>query len=166
VQSPPSSDASPAARRRLWHVLIGLSLYWLSNALVVFPWFVSKALGITAMLLSTGLWGYVSFYCLRHAPRKEWTRDAISMTLSFVLTAVVQDYLLFAVYRGVPDELYEPTTFLAYGVLLVLPIAVRCLMPERYGSRPVLPVTNAKLSATVIVGALSFLATAWSMRYW
>jgi hypothetical protein len=160
------SSASPAGRRTLWHILIGVSLYWLSTALVVFPWTLSKALGIATMLLSTALWGCMAFYALQHAPRSQWTRDAVSMALSFLITGVLQDYLLYALYRGVPDELYEPTTFLAYALSFVLPIAVRYLVPERYRSRPVLPVTNGKLWATVIVGVPSFLFTVWSMRYW
>ena len=160
------SHASPAARRTFWHILIGVSLYWLSTALVVFPWILSKPLGIAAMLLSTALWAYMAFYALQHAPKGQWTRDAVSMALSFLITGVVQDYLLFALYRGVPDELYEPTTLLAYALSFVLPIAVRYLVPERYGSRTVLPVTNGKLWATVIVGVPSFLVTVWSMRFW
>jgi hypothetical protein len=105
------------------------------------------------MLLSTVLWGCMAFYALRHALRSQWTRDAVSMALSFLITGVLQDYLLFARYRGVPGELYEPTTLLAYALSFVLPIAVRYLVPARYGSRAVLPITSGKLWATVIVGA-------------
>jgi len=145
---------------------VGVSLYWLSNALVVVPWLLSKALGITAMLLSTALWGCMAFYCLRHAPRKEWTRDAFSMAACFLITGVVQDYLLFALYRGVPDELYEPTTFVAYTLSFVLPLVVRWLAPARVGDRAVLLVTNAKLLATAAAGLPFLLLTLWSMRYW
>jgi hypothetical protein len=153
-------------RRLLWYLLVGISIYWLGNVLVVFPWLISKTLGIIAMFLSTILWGYISFYCLKHAPKKNWNRDTFSIALCFLITAVVQDYFLYAVYRGVPDELYEPTTFLAYGLVFLLPFFVRYVILMKYELRNVLVVTNTKLLITVIIGIISFLFTIWSVKYW
>ncbi|KPK82886.1 MAG: hypothetical protein AMS27_13730 [Bacteroides sp. SM23_62_1] len=157
---------SPFLRKLLWYILVGISIYWLGNVLVVFPWLVSKTLGIIAMFLSTILWGYISFYCLKHSPKKDWNRDTIYIALSFLITAVVQDYFLYAVYRGVPDELYEPTTFLAYGLVFLLPFFVRYVILRKYELRNVLVVTNTKLIITMVVGVISFLLTIWSVRYW
>ena len=111
-------QVSSLLRRLLWYLLIGLSLYWISNALVVFPWILSKTLGIIAMIFSTFLWGYMAFYCLKHVPRNKWNNDTLYMALSFLITGIVQDYLFYSVYRGIPKELYEPTTFLAYSLVL------------------------------------------------
>lgn len=160
------NHSSSFLRRLLWYILVGFSIYWLGNVLVVFPWLISKTLGIIAMFLSTVLWGYMSFYCLKHAPKKNWNKDTLSMALSFLITAVVQDYFLYVVYRGVPDELYEPTTFLAYGLVFLLPFFVRYVILMKYELRNILVVTNTKLFITVIVGIISFIFTIWSVRYW
>lgn len=160
------SSSSPFPRRLLWHILIGFSIYWLGNALVVFPWLISKTLGIIAMFLSVILWGYMSFYCLKHAPRKKWNRDTLSMALSFLITAVIQDYFLYVVYRGIPDELYEPTTFLAYGLVFLLPFFVRYIVLMKYDLTNVQVVTNTKLFITVIIGMISLIITIWSVKYW
>lgn len=158
--------SSSFPRRLLWYILIGISIYWLSNALVIFTWLISKTLGIIAMFLSVILWGYMSFYCLKHAPRKEWNKDVFSMALSFLITAVVQDYLLYGVYRGVPDELYEPTTFLAYGLVFLMPFFVKYIILMKYTLRNVHVINNIKLLVTVIVGIISFIITIWSVKFW
>jgi len=124
----------------------------------------SKPLGIIAMFLSTILWGYMSFYCLKHAPRKEWNRDTLFMALSFLITAIVQDYFLYVVYRGIPDELYELTTFLAYGLVFLLPFFVRYIVLMKYDLKAVLVISNTKLFITVIVGIISFIFTLWSVH--
>ena len=124
--------ASSLIRRLFWYILIGITLYWVSNVLVIFPWLISKSLGIIAMFLSTLLWGYIAYYCFSHVPFKEWNRDTLFMGTSFLLTGVVQDYLLYAVYRGVPDELYEPATFLAYGLTFFLPFLIRYVIMRKY----------------------------------
>ncbi len=158
--------ASSFIRRLFWYILIGITLYWVSNVLVVFPWIISKTSGIIAMFLSTFLWGYITCYCFRHVPVKERNRDTIFMGISFLFTGVVQDYLLYAVYREVPDELYEPTTFLAYGLIFILPFLVRYVIMRKDGSITVRMVTGTKLMTTAIIGIAAFLFTFWTMRYW
>jgi len=152
--------------RLLWYILIGLSLYWVSNALVVFPWILSKTLGIIAMFFSTILWGYTTFYCLKHVPRDKWNKDTFFMALSFLITGIVQDYLFYSVYRGIPKELYEPTTFLAYSLVFILPFFIRYIILKHYSLKKVLPVTSVKLLLTALVGILAFLFTIWSIKYW
>jgi len=149
-----------------WHLCIGLSLYWLSNLLVVFPWIVSQTLGIIAMILSTLLWGFAAFYCFRHTPGKELNRDMISMAFFFLLPAILQDYFLYVEYRGIPDELYDPTTFLAYGLVFFLPIIIRYLFKKQLEERTVLVISRVKLAVTLIIGIISFFFTIWSIRYW
>jgi hypothetical protein len=153
-------------RRLLWYILIGLSLYWVSNALVVFPWILSKTLGIIAMIFSTVLWGYMAFYCLKHVPRNKWNKDTFFMALSFLLTGIVQDYFFYAIYRGIAEELYEPTTFLAYSLTFLLPFFIRYILLKSYDLKTVLFITPIKLLLTVLVGILAFLFTIWSMKYW
>ena len=153
-------------RRLFWYLIIGISLYWVSNAMVVFPWVISKLLGITAMLLSTVLWGYMAYYCFRHVPVTERNRDTLSMAISFLVTGVVQDYLFYAWYRGVPDELYEPTTFVAYGLTFLLPFIIRYVFIRKKIPATIQQVTGTKLVITAIAGIAAFLFTIWSMRYW
>ena len=65
VEDQMDSKITPLSGRILWYILVGFSLYWLGNILVAFPWLINKTLGIIAMFLSTVLWAYMSFYCLR-----------------------------------------------------------------------------------------------------
>jgi hypothetical protein len=153
-------------RRLSWYLLIGISLYWVSNAMVVFPWIISKLLGFIAMFLSTILWGYMAYYCFSHVPVRERNRDTLSMATSFLVTGVVQDYLLYAWYRGIPDELYEPTTFVAYGLTFFLPFFVRYVIIGKRIPGTIRLVTGTKLMITAITGIAAFLLTIWSMRYW
>jgi hypothetical protein len=88
------------------------------------------------------------------------------MGLSFLLTGIVQDYLFYAVYRGIPKELYEPTTFLAYSLTFLLPFFIRYVILPRYNFKKVLFITPVKLLLTVLVGILAFIITIWSMKYW
>lgn len=160
------NNSSLFSKRLFWHILIGISLYWFTSVFVVFPWLVSKTLGIIAMFITTSLWGYMSFYCLKHAPKKEWNKDTLSMSLSFLLTAMIQDYILYVVIRGVPDELYEFTTFLAYGLVFLMPFFVKYIVLIKYNLRTVLIVTNTKLLMTIIIGIISFIITLWSVKFW
>ena len=163
------SEVNPACasypRRLLWYLLLGFSLYWFGNVLVIFPWLFSKTLGIIAMFLSTLLWGYMSYFCLKHAPKKDWNKDTLSMALSFLITAVIQDYLLYVVYRGIPDELYELTTFLAYGTVFIIPFIVRLIMRKSSPST-IKSISNIKLIITASIGVVSLIITLWSVRYW
>jgi hypothetical protein len=161
-----NNHPSTFSRRLLWYILVGISLYWFGNVMAVFPWLISKTLGIIAMFLSTVLWGYITYYCLRHVPRKAWNRDTIFMAIIFLFTAVIEDYFLYAVYRGIPDELYEPTTFLAYGIVLLLPFFVRYVLLRKYVLKSVLLVSNAKLIITALIGIISCAITLWSVKFW
>lgn len=166
VKDQHNSQGSSLLRRILWYILIGLSLYWVSNALVVFPWILSKILGIIAMIFSTALWGYMTFYCLKHVPRNMWNKDTFFMALSFLLTGIIQDYFFYSVYRGVPKELYEPTTFLAYSLVFILPFFIRYIILKNYNLKKVLFVTSVKFLLILLIGILAFLFTIWSMKYW
>jgi len=79
---------------------------------------------------------------------------------------MVQDYLLYVVYRGVPDELYELTTFLAYGLVFLLPFLVRYIVLMKYNLKVVLVISNTKLFVTVVVGIISLIITLWSVKFW
>ncbi len=161
-----NTHQSGFARRVLWHVLLGMALYWLGNVLAVFPWLISKVFGILVMFLSIILWGYISYYAYRHAPKKEWNRDTFSMAIAFLLTAMVQDYFLYAVYRGIPDELYVTSTFIAYGFVFILPFLVRFIFLRKYIQKEVLRVSLTKLLVTVSVAIIACLITLWSVKFW
>ena len=161
-----SNHSSSLIRRLIWYILVGIALYWIGNVLAVFPWLLSKTFGIIVMFLSTILWVYISFYCLKHVPRKAWNRDTFFMALIFLSTAVIQDYFLYAVYREIPDELYEPTTFLAYGMVLLIPFFVRYVLLRKYKLKSVLLISNTKLVVTAIIGVVSCAITLWSVRFW
>ena len=153
-------------RRLFLHLSLGFSLYWFSNVLVVFPWILSKTLGIITMFLSTLLWGFISFYCLTHALKKDWNRDALSMALSFLLFAIIQDYFLYVVYRDIPGELYELTTILAYTSVFLIPFIVNYIILRRYNVQHIKAITNTKLIIILTIGIISLILTLWSVRFW
>ncbi len=161
-----SSSPASFSRRVLWYVLLGFSLYWIGNVLVVFPWILSKTLGIITMLLTTFLWGYIAYYCLRHVPKKDWNKDTVSMALSFLFTAVIQDYFLYAIYRDIPDELYELTTFLAYSLVFLIPFVVRFIILRKYKIQTIKDINNIKLIITFSIGLFSMFFTLWSVKFW
>jgi hypothetical protein len=162
------SSLCPASfpRRVMWHIMLGFTLYWVGNILVIFPWLFSKTLGIITMFLSTFLWGYIVYYCLKHAPKKDWNKDTISMALSFLITAVIQDYFLYVIYRGIPDELYELTTFLAYGLVFLMPFIVRYVFFRKYNVQAIKEISNKKLIVTFTIGLISLFLTLWSVKFW
>ena len=161
-----NAPSSSFRRRILWHILLGMALYWVGNVLAVFPWLISKTFGLITMFLSTILWAYISFYCFKHAPRKEWNRDTLSMAISFLVAAAVQDYFLYAVYRGVPEELYEATTFAAYGFIFLLPFLIRHIFLRKYRPGKVLIVSREKLLLTALVAVVALVFTLWSVKFW
>jgi hypothetical protein len=134
--------------------------------LIVFPWILSKSPGIIALIFSTVLWRYTAFYCLKHVPRNKWNKDIFLMSLSFLVAWKVQDYFFYAVYKGIPKELYEPTTFLAYCLVFFLPFFIRYIILKDYNLKKVLFITPVKLLLTPLLGILAFLFTIWSMKYW
>jgi hypothetical protein len=158
--------SSTFQRRLLLYVLTGFTLYWIGNVLAVFPWLFSRTAGIIAMLISTVLWAYMSYYCMKHAPKKEWNRDTWVMALSFLIMAVVQDYFLYAVYRGISDELYVLSTFIAYGLVMILPFVVRYVVLMKYDHKDVQVITNTKLILILTVGIVFLIITLWSIRFW
>ncbi|UCH64079.1 MAG: hypothetical protein JSU77_06540 [Fidelibacterota bacterium] len=151
--------------RIIWYIVVGVALYWVGNVVAVFPWLISRTLGIIAMIASTLLWAYVAFYCLRHVQKSEWNMYALFMASIFLATAAVQDYFLYAVYRGIPDELYVTSTFIAYGLVFALPFIVRLIM-RNYQQKAILVVSLQKIGIAFLIGVVSFLITIWSIRYW
>ena len=161
--------ASPTAsfsRRILWYVVLGFSLYWLGNILAVFPWLLSKILGVITMFLSILLWAYMSYYSLRRVAPEIRNKDTVVMAIIFLLTAVIQDYLLYAVYRDIPNELYEPTTFLAYGLILLIPFIVRYIFLRKDSVGSIGAVTYPVYFVTAFIGICSLILTLWSIRFW
>lgn len=151
--------------RVIWYIVVGLALYWVGNVVAVFPWLISRTLGIIAMMASTLLWGYVAFYCLRHVQKREWNMYTLLMACIFMVTAIVQDYFLYAVYRGIPDELYVPSTFIAYSLTFLMPFIVRLIM-RNYQQETILVISFQKIGIALLIGVVSFLITIWSIRYW
>lgn len=165
MQNRTASLHSSVFWRALWFIVVGIALYWVGNVVAVFPWLISRTLGIIAMMVSTLLWAYMAFYCLRHIPKREWNGYTLLMACIFLVTAVVQDYLLYAVYRGIADELYVPSTFLAYSMTFILPFIVRLIM-RNYRQEKILMISFQKIGIALLVGVISFLITIWSVRYW
>jgi hypothetical protein len=152
--------------RLLWYLLLGFALYWAGNVLAAFPWLLNRTLGIIAMFISVILWVYMSWYSLRHVPEKERGKDSFAMALIFLLVAVIQDYFLYAVYRGIPEELYHVTTFLAYGLVFLIPIMVRYIIRKKGSAEGTVPISKTAYLITGLIGLGSLILTLWSIRFW
>lgn len=106
----------------LYTFIIGFSAYWASNLLLWFPWSYSSILGITLMLtISPLLWTYATFLTLRTYPNSKLFKGAFIVSIIFLLSAVIMDYIFFGIIRNTMEDLYQPTTFYGYGFLLALP---------------------------------------------
>ena len=118
------------------------------------------------MFLSILLWAYMSYYSLRRVAPEIRNKDTVVMAIIFLLTAVIQDYLLYAVYRDIPNELYEPTTFLAYGLILLIPFIVRYIFLRKDSVGSIGAVTYPVYFVTAFIGICSLILTLWSIRFW
>ena len=149
----------------LLFIFVSFAAYWFANATLWIPWVINQWFGIACMILLVPvLWGASSYYCLVRTSLTNWKMASFALATIFLVVAVISDFFFFAIWRGIPDELYHPTTFAAYALIVIMPFIICAVLKrKRRESKPI----NSK--ALIIAGGLGIIfliSTLYSMRYW
>ncbi|HCC35354.1 MAG TPA: hypothetical protein DEQ02_06850 [Ruminococcaceae bacterium] len=146
-------------------IVVSFAAYWFANAVLWIPWKANQWLGIVIMiLLVPTLWGFSSFYCLSRISLLNMKKAVIIIASVFLIIAFISDYFFFAIWRGIPDELYHPTTFAAYGLIVIMPVIIGILL-KRKNVKPK-TISNKELIITGGLGILFLTSTLYSVQYW
>jgi hypothetical protein len=147
----------------LLFALVGFSAYWFANAVLWIPWKINQLFGIVMMLLIVPiLWGLSTLYCLIHIPIERRKNAKFIIAIIFLFVSVVSDYFFFAIWRGIPEELYHPTTFAAYALIAILPIIIGTISKKKDSKK----ISNKIIFVFIIMGILFLGITLYSVQYW
>jgi hypothetical protein len=106
----------------LYNLTVAYSLYWAGNLLLWFPWSINANFGIALMLIGMPLlWGIGIYNCLIRYKGQNILKGVIVNSIVMLVCAVVSDYVFFGLIREAADDLYKPTTFYGYGILVAMP---------------------------------------------
>ena len=155
-----------SAKEILLYLGVSFSAYWFANAVLWIPCKFNQWLGITIMLLLVPfLWGMSSFYCLRKTPFEKIKSAKYIIALGFLIMAFLSDFFFFAIYRGIPDELYHPTTFAAYSLIIIMPIIIGIIMHKKYINK-YNEIKIKNLLIILILGIIFLIVTLYSVQFW
>jgi hypothetical protein len=147
----------------LLFTLVGFTAYWFANAVLWLPWLINRLFGIVMMLLIVPiLWGLSSLYCLIHVPIERRKNAKFIIAVIFLLVGVVSDFFFFAIWRGIPEELYHPTTFAAYALIVIMPIIIGVISMKRDSK----PIHNKAIILFTILGIIFLGITLYSVQFW
>ncbi|HOE56843.1 MAG TPA: hypothetical protein PLL98_09785 [Bacillota bacterium] len=150
----------------LLFLLVGFTAYWFGNAVLWIPWVINMWLGITIMIILVPfLWGYASLYCLKFVSKKCRKNKNWLMAIAFLVVSVISDYFFFAVWRGIPDQLYHPTTLAAYGLIFIMPFLVNFIFEKRRTAEA----NDISVTNLIIIAALGItllFITLYCVRFW
>jgi hypothetical protein len=147
----------------LLFVLVGFSAYWFANAVLWIPWKINQWFGIVVMLLIVPiLWGLSSFYCIIHTPFERRKNAKFIIAIIFLLVSVISDFFFFAIWRGIPEQLYHPTTFAAYALIFIIPIVIGIVSMKRDSKI----ISNKTIYIFIILGIIFLGMTLYSVQYW
>ncbi|TCL58934.1 hypothetical protein EDD76_105106 [Kineothrix alysoides] len=145
---------------------VGFAAYWFANAVLWIPWKINQGLGITVMILLVPfLWGASSVFCLRHTPIENWKKAKYVIAMVFLFVGVISDAFFFAVWRGIPEELYRPTTFAAYALIIIVPIIIGIVFSKAKEKKAKL-ISSKSLFIIGVLGILFLTATLYTVQYW
>lgn len=109
----------------IYSFLLVFAVYWASNLFLWYPWSYNTSLGMILMLtVSPIAWAYTVYLSLITYPKERIINGSLIIALIFLLTAIILDYMFFAIIRNAFEELYHPTTLYGYGFLFSLPFLV------------------------------------------
>ena len=150
----------------LLFLAVSFAAYWFANAVLWIPWKINQWFGIITMIcLVPILWGFSSYYCLIRTSFVHWKKSVAVVATMFLIIAVISDVFFFAVWRGIPDELYHSTTFAAYALIVLAPIIVGIVL-KRVRDKKQKPISRKSLFITGGLGVLFFALTLYSVQYW
>jgi hypothetical protein len=135
--------------------LTAFSIYWIVNLVLWFPWSYSPSLGITLMLTASPLiWSLGIYQCLETYPGKKLINAATSVSLVYILIAVIADYIFFGIIRNAIKDLYRPTTFYGYGFLISLPFIILFISKNKLKEHKVIKKRRLILYCTLGVSCM------------
>jgi hypothetical protein len=147
----------------LLFTLVGFTAYWFANAVLWIPWKINQWFGIVMMLLIVPiLWGLSSLYCLVRIPIERRKNAKFIIAMVFLIVSVVSDFFFFAIWRGIPEELYHPTTFAAYALIVIMPIIIWIVSMKKDTKL----ISNKAIIIFTILGIMFFVTTLYSVQYW
>jgi hypothetical protein len=147
----------------LLFVLVGFTAYWFANAVLWIPWKINRLFGIVMMLLIVPiLWGLSSLYCLIHIPIERRKNVKYIIAIVFLLIGVVSDFFFFAIWRGIPEQLYHPTTFAAYALIIIVPMIIGIVSMKKDTKL----ISNKSIIVYTILGIIFLGTTLYSVQYW
>lgn len=159
----------PLRKRLLFILLIGLAPYWLMNATVWIPWvFLSKTVGITIMVTSAPIfWGYASYYCYKHIEKQYWKLEQWLISIIFLIASVLSDLFFFYIWRNLSfDELYHPSTFASYGLIVIMPFIVKKIADILYSKGKIKVNLLYNWWKIICFDLMFFVVTLYCVRYW
>lgn len=154
------------SRKAILFSLVSFATYWFANAVLWIPWIINKWLGITVMIILVPfLWGLSSIYCLKYSPIEKWSNIRWLISSVFLVISIVSDYFFFVVWRGVPEQLYHPTTFAAYALILIMPL-IMSKFDIGTSKKETKIILNKNLAKIGLLGLVFFILTLYSVRFW
>lgn len=154
-----------ACKEIILFIIVSFTAYWFANATLWIPWKMNPWLGISIMILLVPiLWGISSYYCLARTSLSYWKKVSAIIAAIFLVIAFVSDFFFFAIWRGIPDELYHPTTFAAYALILIMPFILGAKLKKKNIKQK--SISNKDLIIIGGLGILFFISTLYSVRYW
>jgi predicted Na+-dependent transporter len=142
------------------------SAYWFANAVLWIPWKFNQWLGIILMILLVPfLWGISSLYCFRKTSFDNIKSAKFVVAIVFLIIAVVSDFFFFAIWRNIPEQLYHPTTFAAYALIIIMPIIVGTIINKRK-TKKYTEINNKNLLIIWALGIMFLILTLYSVQFW
>lgn len=153
-------------RELLLFIGIGFLAYWFANSVLWIPWKLNEYLGIGVMIILVPiLWGKASLFCLNRVEREKRGFNKYIIGTVFLIIGIISDFYFFCVWRGIPNELYKPTTFAAYALTLFTPIVLGKLNRNSVNNKAG-KIEIKNLIIIFIIGFIFFGCTLFSVRYW
>lgn len=150
----------------LLYLGVSFSAYWFANAVLWIPWKFNQWLGISLMIILVPfLWGLSSLYCLRKTLFENIKSAKYVIAISFLVMAFLSDFFFFVIYRGIPDELYHPTTFAAYALIIIMPIIIGIVLHKK-GNNKYNEVKVKNLIIIFVFGIIFLITTLYSVQFW
>ncbi|MFX1575517.1 MAG: hypothetical protein ACFFB0_22500 [Promethearchaeota archaeon] len=148
-------------------ILVGFFAYWFSNAVLWIPWIINELFGIIMMLiLAPTIWGFTSYYCLKKYSNRTFWTGSLYLALIFLILAIIFDWIFFGLYRNVPEQLYKPTTFAAYGLIFLIPFLITLIYRKRLDSITNTKINKVDLLVIGISGIIFAAITLISVQFW
>jgi len=145
---------------------VSISAYWFANAVLWIPWKFNHWLGIALMILLVPfLWGLSSIYCYSKTPFEKIKNTKFIVAIVFLFIAVISDFFFFAIWRRIPEQLYHPTTFAAYALIIIMPIIIGIILHKKKINK-YSKINIKNILIIWLLGIIFLIITLYSVQFW